>query len=220
MLSDRSKGKTWIPGHPASGAVPVRSDRGVFNDDPTPTVEPDSYSDLPLGKGSPDWEQLADRNDSMRRRRRLVRLGSVAAVTGTAAAIVFAGLHSGGDTGRMPSASAAHTHAGDGRRKQSSLQPAHVPYYVVPATDQVYLYQLAQLVLGNGDDYTQIVALNRGRAQPDGSSLIDPSMIDTGWLLVLPCDAKGSDFGVAVAWNPPPGLVPPSEVHETCAAGE
>jgi hypothetical protein len=107
----------------------------------------------------------------------------------------------------------------------TSVQPAHVPFYVVPAAttqaqlDQLGLFNLAQQVLGDGNEFNQIVTLNKGRVQPDGAALTDANVLNPGWILVLPCAAKGSFMGVQVQWNPPPDQVPPNEVKETCPAG-
>jgi len=97
------------------------------------------------------------------------------------------------------------------------VTPAHVPYYVVPANNQVFLFQLAQQILGDGNEFNQIFDLNKGRVQPNGDKLTDPTAIEPGWYLVLPCKATGSDFGTAVQWNPPPNIVKPASVTENCA---
>jgi hypothetical protein len=104
------------------------------------------------------------------------------------------------------------------------VTPAHVPYYVVPletstqGLDELGLYNLAQTVLGNGNDYTQIVTLNQGRPQAAGGALANANQLSAGWYLVLPCTASGSFLGVQVQWNPPPADVPPAKAGETCPA--
>jgi hypothetical protein len=90
--------------------------------------------------------------------------------------------------------------------------PAHVPYYVVPADDNVFAYALASQLLGNGNLDTEIFQLNKGRLQPTGDSWTQLTTIEPGWYLVLPCSATGGDAGVSVQWNPPPQDVPPAEV--------
>ncbi len=102
--------------------------------------------------------------------------------------------------------------------------PAHVPYYLVPTPaspgdeDSMGLYNLAVAVLGDGDAYQRIVALNAKRPQPDGAKLTSPDSVDPGWYLVLPCDAHGRFHGVAVRWDPPADAVPPGSVTESCTS--
>ncbi|PTA47865.1 hypothetical protein C8054_03190 [Micromonospora sp. RP3T] len=78
--------------------------------------------------------------------------------------------------------------------------PAHAApaetgrYYVVgPPVDgqREYLYAIALRTLGNGNRYREIVDLNTGRAQPDGETFTDGLVLNPGWVLVLPRDAKG-----------------------------
>ncbi|WP_285790465.1 hypothetical protein [Micromonospora sp. NBRC 101691] len=67
-------------------------------------------------------------------------------------------------------------------------------YYVVgPPVDgqREYLYAIALRTLGNGNRFREIVALNDGRAQPDGGTFTDGLELRPGWILVLPKDAKG-----------------------------
>ncbi|MBS2961553.1 hypothetical protein KGA66_00745 [Actinocrinis puniceicyclus] len=144
----------------------------------------------------------------MKTRLRSVRPAAVAALSAVAVVLVAG-----------PPVAAAATPTPTPTAQVEYVTPAHVPYYVVPATDQVFLYQLAQQLLGDGNQYSKIFDLNKGRRQPNGDRLTDPTLIETGWYLVLPCAAKGSDYGVSVRWNPPPDLVPPTSVAglENCA---
>ena len=52
------------------------------------------------------------------------------------------------------------------------------------------LWRVAERTLGDGRRYTEIYDLNRGRTQPDGDTLSDPSIIRQGWILDLPADAE------------------------------
>jgi hypothetical protein len=78
----------------------------------------------------------------------------------------------------------------------SAREPAGTgKYYVVgpPVNGQrEYLYQIAAATLGDGNRYREIFDLNKGRRQPDGGRLTDPTELRSGWVLVLPADAKGA----------------------------
>ncbi|MFI2710661.1 hypothetical protein ACH495_11100 [Micromonospora sp. NPDC018662] len=83
--------------------------------------------------------------------------------------------------------------------------PAHAApaetgrYYVVgPPVDgqREYLYAIALRTLGNGNRYREIVDLNTGRAQPDGETFTDGLVLNPGWVLVLPRDARGQGVRV------------------------
>jgi hypothetical protein len=56
---------------------------------------------------------------------------------------------------------------------------------------QEFLYEIAERFLGDGDRFTEIFTLNKGRMQADGMALTDPEAIEPGWILLLPPDAKG-----------------------------
>jgi nucleoid-associated protein YgaU len=85
-----------------------------------------------------------------------------------------------------------------------------VKYYVMrtsPDGEPEFLFQIAQRYLGNGQRYEEIFELNKGRTQPDGSSLTDPSAVLPGWVMQMPDDAEGEgiEFGVLpTAPRPPP----------------
>ena len=59
------------------------------------------------------------------------------------------------------------------------------------------LWDLAERYLGDGYRATEIFELNRGRPQPDGAALTDPSVIRPGWVLRIPA-ATGSSAAPAV----------------------
>ncbi|GAA2645870.1 LysM peptidoglycan-binding domain-containing protein [Paractinoplanes durhamensis] len=87
--------------------------------------------------------------------------------------------------------------------------PAHADpagkYYVVGAGD--YLFSIALQTLGTGDRYPEIYDLNRDRPQPDGGRMTDPTVLEAGWILLLPADAHGPgvlDAAPSTAEAPPP----------------
>lgn len=71
-------------------------------------------------------------------------------------------------------------------------------YEVRPPEGRHYecLWDIAERYLGSGPRYRELVALNRGRLQPDGRTLKDPDLIYPGWVLVMPADAKGPGLRV------------------------
>jgi hypothetical protein len=72
--------------------------------------------------------------------------------------------------------------------------PRSVTYYIVPPPrngHKTFLFQIAAQTLGNGNLYTEIFRLNKGRLQPDGGRLENPASIDPGWILILPSGAHG-----------------------------
>ncbi|MEP6696817.1 MAG: hypothetical protein ABJA34_08055 [Pseudonocardiales bacterium] len=52
------------------------------------------------------------------------------------------------------------------------------------------LWDIAERHLGDGLRYKEIFALNEGRVQPDGRKLTHASLIQPGWELLMPADAK------------------------------
>ncbi|MCF4121047.1 hypothetical protein L1785_08635 [Antribacter sp. KLBMP9083] len=76
-----------------------------------------------------------------------------------------------------------------------------VKYYVMqtkPDGQQEFLFEIAQRFLGDGNRYTEIFELNKGRTQPDGNALTDPAAVLPGWVMQMPADAEGEgiEFGV------------------------
>ncbi|WLS43452.1 hypothetical protein Q3V37_18800 [Micromonospora profundi] len=106
---------------------------------------------------------------------------------------------------------------------QARAAPAETGrYYVVgPAVDgqKEYLYAIALRTLGNGNRYREIVELNVGRKQPDGATFTDGLVLEPGWMLVLPADAKGQGVRIgrmptiaARSPRPSPSTLTPSAV--------
>jgi hypothetical protein len=76
-----------------------------------------------------------------------------------------------------------------------------VKYYVMKTSEDgepEFLFQIAQRYLGDGNRYTEIFELNKGRVQPDGGTLTDPAAVLPGWVMQLPDDAKGEGIEVGV----------------------
>ncbi|WP_238012844.1 S8 family serine peptidase [Dactylosporangium sp. AC04546] len=87
-----------------------------------------------------------------------------------------------------------------GPRGAAAAPGASVKYYVVQTAyrgEPENLLAIAARFLGDGRRYVDIYNLNKGRLQPDGGRLTDPTVIKPGWLLILPPDATGSgvEFG-------------------------
>ncbi|MEU4384244.1 hypothetical protein [Promicromonospora sp. NPDC023805] len=83
-----------------------------------------------------------------------------------------------------------------------------VKYYVMktsPDGEPEFLFQIAQRFLGDGNRYTEIFDLNKGRAQPDGGTLTDPAAVLPGWVMQLPDDAEGEGIEVGVLPAGPAG---------------
>ncbi len=70
-----------------------------------------------------------------------------------------------------------------------SAQPAATHVYVVQPGDT--LWDLAAQYLGNPLRYRELFALNKGIAQADGHTLVDPNLIYPGMKLLFPADATG-----------------------------
>jgi hypothetical protein len=69
-----------------------------------------------------------------------------------------------------------------------------VKYYVVSSSYQgqpEFMYEIAQRFLGNGNRAADVFTLNKGRQEPDGATVSDPTVIRPGWFLELPDDAHG-----------------------------
>jgi hypothetical protein len=82
-----------------------------------------------------------------------------------------------------------------------SDQGQSAPYYIVTDSyngEPEYLYEIAERFLGNGDRAMEIFELNKGRWEPGGQQVADPEVIEPGWVLRLPADAKGKEVKTGV----------------------
>jgi hypothetical protein len=76
-----------------------------------------------------------------------------------------------------------------------------VKYYVLrtmPNGEPEFLFEIAQRFLGDGNRYTEIFELNKGRTQPDGNVMTDETSVLPGWVVRLPDDAEGDGIEVGV----------------------
>ena len=132
-------------------------------------------------------------------RRTAVRVVAAALVSAAMSAAIWAG----------PAAAASGSRAQS--RASASPSPARVKYYIVPkARNRVApsLYAIAARTLGDGNLFTEIFNLNKGRPQPHGGRLENPQEILAGWILELPADASGPGvhFGRLPGTSPPPAV--------------
>jgi hypothetical protein len=129
-----------------------------------------------------------------------------------ALAALWAGPAASASTHPRSRASATASH-----RATTASHRGWVKYYIVPPPKngfQEFLYQIALETLGNGNLYPEIFQLNKGRPQPGGGALEDPTSILPGWILVLPASASGP----GVRYGPLPA-VPQSPVPSVTASG-
>ena len=75
--------------------------------------------------------------------------------------------------------------------------------FVAAATGGVIGYE----TLGDGAEWAELFELNRGRPQPDGGTLADPSLIRPGWVLAL---SASTATPTGTPASPPPAPAPPS----------
>ena len=137
------------------------------------------------------------RGDAGNVRRTAVRVVAAVLVGAAMSAAIWAG----------PAAAASGSRAQS--RASASPSPARVKYYIVPkARNGVApsLYAIAARTLGDGNLFTEIFDLNKGRLQPHGGRLENPQEILAGWILELPADASGPGvhFGRLPGTSPPP----------------
>lgn len=102
---------------------------------------------------------------------------------------------------------------------------ANVPYYQVQSSYQDQpenLFEIATRFLGDGNRAGDILDLNTGRVQPDGSVLTDPAKLRSGWTLVLPWDAVGAgvQYGPVPAAGTASPCVKPATVGEAAYWGQ
>ena len=83
-------------------------------------------------------------------------------------------------------------------------EPAELTANVVEHTVQRRdtLWDLAERYLGDGYRSTEIFELNRGRPQPDGGALTDPSVIRPGWVLRIPASTTPGPTADTVTVRP------------------
>ena len=131
-------------------------------------------------------------------------------------------------TGAAPGAPApAAGPAGPALHASPGTQVAYpVRTYVVQRGDT--LWGIAERELGDPLRWSQIYALNEGRAEPGGTTLADPHWIDPGWTLLLPGATATLRPGTQVPVPPPasetqpmpaasPGATPSSAAPPTPA---
>lgn len=93
--------------------------------------------------------------------------------------------------------------------KYVEVQPPHGRNYDT-------LWGISERYLGDGMRYKEIVELNRGVVQPDGTVLNDPDLIYPGWILTLPADATGPGLRTADPdAAPPPRPDDPKQQRES-----
>lgn len=74
-------------------------------------------------------------------------------------------------------------------------------YVVQPPEGRRYdcLWDIAERTLGDPYRYKEVFELNRDRKQPDGRTLMDADLIQPGWILRMPADARGPGIHTAAA---------------------
>ncbi|MDN5895487.1 MAG: LysM peptidoglycan-binding domain-containing protein, partial [Nocardioides sp.] len=88
---------------------------------------------------------------------------------------------------------------------QADMKGDATTYYEVnPPRDRHYdtLWDISERYLGDGRRYKEIVELNQGLTQPDGTELRNPDLIYPGWVLKLPSDAAGPGLRVVEHVDP------------------
>ena len=76
-----------------------------------------------------------------------------------------------------------------------------VKFYVVRSSfdgQPEFLFKIAERFLGDGNRNGEIFDLNVGRLQPDGKRMTTASVLEPGWILQLPDDAKGQGIAFGV----------------------
>lgn len=76
---------------------------------------------------------------------------------------------------------------------------AETKWYVVQPSfngEPEFLFAIAERFLGDGNRANEIFELNRGRLQYDGKRVEKAEVIEPGWILQLPSDAKGEGVQV------------------------
>ncbi|QCX28292.1 bacterial transcriptional activator domain-containing protein [Nocardioides jishulii] len=90
-------------------------------------------------------------------------------------------------------------------RKVAIVQPPDGAYH-----DN--LWDIAERTMGDGRRWKEIYELNKGRVQPDGKQLVLGRLIQPGWVLIMPEDARNVTRVQAAADTPAPATpAPPTE---------
>jgi hypothetical protein len=143
------------------------------------------------------------------------------AATLAAAALAAAALAGAGPAfaSAHPSHAARTSHAAPRSRATGKSRPPQishngwVKYFIVAAPThgaKEFLFEIAASTLGRGSLANEIFNLNKGRLQPDGGRLENPTVIRPGWILVLPSSAHGPGvhFGLLPVVKPVPSPSP------------
>src|SRR5260370_19120780 len=141
------------------------------------------------------------RGAGVRHRRTATRVAPAALAVPAVLTAVFAAM--GAAPAAFASSDRSHPHA-----SAPAVHPGWVKYYIVQPPkngSKEFLYEIAVKTLHNGDLAMTIFNLNKGRLQPGGGRLVDPTVIDPGWILLLPATASG----VGVHYGPLPVVTPP-----------
>ncbi|MCB2177832.1 MAG: LysM peptidoglycan-binding domain-containing protein [Actinomycetales bacterium] len=80
--------------------------------------------------------------------------------------------------------------------------PSDGGVYVVAPGDT--LWGIAEMLLGDGARFGEIVRLNVGVRQPDGTALTDPDLIRPGWRLTLPREVRPAEPTEPAGASPAP----------------
>lgn len=82
------------------------------------------------------------------------------------------------------------------------------------------LWEIAETHLGDGLRYREVFALNEGREQPDGRTLVKARLIQPGWQLLMPDDAVDVPVVPAPALEAPAGVPAPAAGAADLAADQ
>lgn len=123
----------------------------------------------------------------------------------------------------MSSAARALDQVGEHAAERAAVKsnaPVISYYEVKPPKGRHYdtLWDIADRTLGDPFRYKELFELNRDRVQPDGRRLVDADLIQPGWQLVMPADAKGADIQTVRARMPAAQVEPTTSPER--AAGQ
>jgi len=132
--------------------------------------------------------------------------GSLRAVLRTVAAALAAAVLLGA-AGAGPALAGTHPQHAHAAHKSPASHKGWVKFFIVAPPKngaKEFLFEIAAATLGQGSKAQEIFNLNKGRLQPDGNRLEDPTTILPGWILILPSNAHGPD----VHFGPLPKVKP------------